>query len=176
MVFKYIRQNKKVESRKIYVYSSIQTILTSLVILSSFVVIDVPLFFIFPYLAVFALFLIMTLKYSDKLIRFRQDDNGDLIVNFEAVTQISYIVSTISRILISLLVLALRIKLLEIFGIEHTIYLMFLEPKITLIIFITIVFDLLLLSSKGVVVGMHRQMLVKNKKNLAGSEDKQQKQ
>lgn len=172
VVFNYIRQNKKVERGKIFIYSSIQAVLTFLVILSSFAVIGVPLYFIFPYLAAFTFFLIISLKYSDKLLRFSKDDNGDLIANFESIAHISYIISTISRITISLVVIALRVKLLQIFGIEHTAYLIFQEPLITLIIFATIIFDLLLLSSKGIMVGMHRQMLAQYKQNLTSNRGK----
>jgi hypothetical protein len=173
MVFNYIKQNKKVDRKKIFIYSSIQAVLTILVISSSFVVIGVPLFFIFPYSVIFALFIAIALKYSDKLLHFTQDTSGDLIANFESIAHISYLVSTISRIIISLIVLALRVKLLEIFGIEHTPYLIYTEPQITFLIFITIIFDLLLLSSKGVMVGMHRQMLAKYKKNLTSNKDTQ---
>src|SRR5688572_1853972 len=120
MVFNYIRQNKKVERRKIFIYSSMQVVLTLLVLSSSFVVIGVPLFFIVPYLTAFVLFLIISLKYSDKLLRFSKDENDNLIANFESVTHISYIISTISRIIISLIVIALRVQLLQLLGIEYT--------------------------------------------------------
>ncbi|MDR4491940.1 MAG: hypothetical protein R2685_13740 [Candidatus Nitrosocosmicus sp.] len=172
MVFNYLRKNKKVERGKIFVYSTIQAVLTFLVILSSFFIVGVPLFFVLTYLAAFVLFLIISLKYSNKILRFSKNDNGDLIVNFESITHVSYMVSTISRIMISLVVLSLRIKLLEIFGIEHSAYLIFQEPQITLIIFVTIIFDLLLLSSKGVMVGMHIQMLAKYKQNLTSNRGK----
>ncbi|WP_172602302.1 hypothetical protein [Candidatus Nitrosocosmicus franklandus] len=134
---------------------------------SSFVVIGVPLFFIVPYLTAFVLFLIISLKYSDKLLRFSKDENDNLIANFESVTHISYIISTISRIIISLIVIALRVQLLQLLGIEYTPYIIFQEPEITLIILITIIFDLLLLSSKGIMVGMHRRMLAEYKHHLS---------
>lgn len=164
MVFNYIKQNKKVERGKIYVYSSIQFILTLFVLASSFTVIDIPILLIIPYVVIFSFFLIMTIKYSDKILKFSIDNKGNMIANFDIRARIGYIISVISRLVISIIAIMMRIDILQKLGISHSPLLVLQEPSITIIILLTIIFDILLLASKGIMAGMHTQMLRENKK------------
>lgn len=158
MVLNYLRQNKIVEKKKIFVYASLQGFFTIILLISSFTVVNVPIFFVIPYIAVFTFFLFLSIRYTNKLVHFWQDDNKTLFVNFEAYAHISYLTATIARFVISIIIMFSRIEILQILGIQHQPYIIS-EPNITLLIFATIVFDFLLLAGKGMMVGMHKRML-----------------
>jgi hypothetical protein len=169
MVFNYLRKDKEVSRREIYRYSVIQAILTLFVITSSFTVVGVPLWLVVPYLAIFLVFVLVSKMQYHRLVKFRQDLHGNLVSNFESRAHLSYNISTISRIIISLIVFGLRVGLPQMVGWESPL-IFIQEPSITGLVIVTVLLDLLLLSSKGVMVSIHRKMLLEYKKH-ADSKD-----
>jgi hypothetical protein len=170
MVFNYLRKDKEISRREIYRYSVIQALLTLFVITSSFTVVGVPLWLVVPYLVIFLVFVLVSKRQTHNLVKFGQDLHGNLVANFESRAHLSYSISTISRIIISLIVLGLRIGLPQMVGWESPLIII-QEPSITGLVIVTVLLDLLLLSSKGVMVSIHRKMLSEYKKHV-DSKDK----
>lgn len=170
MRFRSIRQVQKINKKKIIIYSVIQFALTLLLLYSSFFIIGVPIDFIVPYIALFIIVLYLSNKYADRTLRFYKNSKGLIFVNLGWFANFCYIVSTVTRIIITSLGMIIRFEIPEKMGIELGLTLSLFGETLVIFIVATIIFDFLLIYSKATLAGMHRRMLIHYKMILSGKE------
>ena len=168
MRFKSVRKVEKLNKRKVITHSIIQFTLTLFLLYSSFFIIGVPIEFVVPYLIVFGVSLYLANKYSDKTLRFYKNSNGIIFVDLGWFSNFSYILATITRIVITSLGIILRLGLLEKTGMDYKLTFFFFGEAMTIFLLVTIIFDFLLIYGKAALAGMHRRMLIHYKLILSG--------
>lgn len=138
---------------------------------SSFFIIGVPIEFVVPYLIVFGVSLYLANKYSGKTLRFYKNSNGIIFVDLGWFSNFSYILATITHIVITSLGIILRLGLLEKTGMDYKLTFFFFGEAMTIFLLVTIIFDFLLIYGKAALAGMHRRMLIHYKLILSGKEE-----
>ncbi len=171
MRFKSVRKVEKLNKRKVIIHSIIQFALTLFLLYSSFFIIGVPIEFIVPYLIVFGVSLYLANKYADKTLRFYKNSNGIIFVDLGWFSNFSYILATVTRLVITSLGIILRLGLLEKTGMDAELTFFFFGEAMSMFLLVTIIFDFLLIYGKAALAGMHRRMLIHYKLILSGKEE-----
>lgn len=172
MKFKKILEVKKINTRKIVVYSIIRLVMTIVLLYSSFFVIGVPIFFIFLYLILFIALLVLSSKYDYQELKFWKNKEGKIFVDLGYFSNICYIISTISRIIISSIGMIIKFDIFNRIGIntDGLNYTLF-DHNFTYFIILTICLDILLIYSKATLLGIYRKMYIKSKRILSGQDE-----
>ncbi|MBA3750249.1 MAG: hypothetical protein H0X03_05040 [Nitrosopumilus sp.] len=139
-------------------------------VFSSFSIIGVPSYFVIPYLITFGIFLYISNKYSDKTLKFWKSTDDQIFVSLGWFAFIYYLISTISRIVIVIIGICFRLDISSILNIEMAAFVLPIYNNFSIIIIITIVFDFMLLSGKGLMAGLHLRMYKHYKLILSGKE------
>ncbi len=170
MRFKSVRQVQKINKRKVIIHSVIQFVLTLLLLFSSFFIIGVPIGFIVPYGALFIVVLYLSNKYADKTLRFYKNKEGLIFVDLGWFSNFSYILATVTRLIITSLGMIIRFEIPEKIGIEPGFTFSLFGETLAMFIVVTIIFDFLLIYGKAALAGMHKRMLTHYKMILSGKE------
>jgi fumarate reductase subunit D len=104
-------------------------------------------------------------------LRFYKNSNGIIFVDLGWFSNFSYILATITRIVITSLGIILRHGLLEKTGMDYKLTFFFFGEAMTIFLLVTIIFDFLLIYGKAALAGMHRRMLIHYKLILSGKEE-----
>jgi hypothetical protein len=150
---KWARYGRKITKMKIMVESIFFSVLGSIVIFDSIYNVGVPVLYLIPYVILFLGIQYYSYLHSNRLISFwRESKSGSIYVKGGDHIHIAYVIGTISRIIISILFIG------SLFGPSRQ-GIIYLDPSTTIIA--TIVFDLLLLSSIGLLIGINRRIFIR---------------
>ena len=119
----------------------------------------------------FGVSLYLANKYSDKTSRLYKNSNGIVFVNLGWFSNFSYILATITHIVIISLGIILRLGLLEKTGMDYRLTFFFFVEAMTIFLLVTIIFDFLLIYRKAALAGMPRRMLIHYKIISNGKEE-----
>ena len=108
---------------------------------------------------------------THSIIRFYKNSNGIIFVDLGWFSNFSYILATITRLVITSLGIILRLGLLEKTGMDYKLTFFFFGEAMTIFLLVTIIFDFLLTYGKAALAGMHRRMLIHYKLILSGKEE-----
>src|SRR6478672_13787542 len=150
---KWTRYGRKITKMKIKVESIFFSVLGSIVIFDSFYDVGVPILYLIPYVILFLGIQHYSYLHSNRLISFwRESKSGSIYVKGGHHIHITYIIGTASRLIISFLFIG------SLFGPSQQ-GIIYLDPSARVIA--TIVFDLLLLISIGLLIGINRRIFIR---------------
>jgi hypothetical protein len=148
----------------------IQSILTIILISSSFSIVGVPYYFVIPYLITFNVFLFISLRYSDKTLKFWKNRDGEIFVSLGWHAFVYYLMATVGRIIVLIIVTAFRLDISNILNIELEGMISPIYYNFSIIVIITIFFDFMLMAGKGLMRGLDIRMLKHYKLIVSGKE------
>jgi uncharacterized Tic20 family protein len=127
--------------------------LGSIVVFDSFYNGGVPILYLIPYLILFFGLQHYTYLHSNRLISFwKESKSGSIYVKGGTHIHLAYVIGTASRIIISVLIIG------GLFSPSRRGIIYIDNPTVVLV---TIVFDLLLLISIGLLIGINRRILIR---------------
>lgn len=151
--YKWTKYGRKITKRKIRVESIFFLALSSSVVFDSFYNVGVPILYLIPYVILFLGIQHFSYLYSNRFMLFWRDSKtGSIYVKGAKHFHTAYVIGTVSRIIISLLFIG------SLFGPSRR-GIIYIDPSTTILV--TVVFDLLLLISVGLLVGINRRILVR---------------
>jgi hypothetical protein len=150
---KWTRHGKKVTKPKIIVESILYLALSSIVIFDSFYYDGVPILYLVPYLILFFGLQQYSYLHSNRLVSFWKESKSASIYE-KGGTDIhaAFVIGTASRIIISLLFIGSLLS-----PSQPAI----ISTSSSTVLLATIAFDLLLLISIGLVIGINRRILIR---------------
>jgi hypothetical protein len=122
-------------------------------------------------LIAFGVSLYLANKYSDKTLRFYKNRNGIIFVDLGRFSNFSYILATITRIVIPSRGIILRLGLTEKTKMDYKLTFFFFGEGMTIFLLVTIIFEFLLIYGKAALASMPRRMLIHYKLILSGKEE-----
>jgi hypothetical protein len=150
---KWTKHGRKVTKQKIIAESIFYLALSSIVIFDSFYHVGVPILYLVSYLIVFFGLQHYSYLHSNRLITFWKDSkSASIYAKGGTHMHAAFVIGTASRIIISVLFIG------SLFGpSQHGI----IYASSSTILLATIVFDLLLLISVGLLIGINRRLLTR---------------
>jgi hypothetical protein len=150
---KWTKHGRKVTKPKIIAESSFFVTLGSIVVFDSFYDVGVPILYLVPYLIVFFGLQHYSYLHSNRLMSFwKESKSGSIYVKGGTHIHLAYVIGTISRIIISVLFIG------SLFSPSGRGIIYIDNSKVVLA---TIVFDLLLMISIGLLIGINRRILIR---------------
>jgi len=151
--YKWTKHGRKITKMKIRVESIFFLALSSIVIFDSFYDVGVPISYLILYVILFLGIQHFSYLSSNRLMSFRRDPkSGSIYVKGAKHIHFAYVIGTASRIIISILFIG------SLFGPSRQ-GIIYIDPSEA--VFATIGFDLLLLISVGLLIGLNRRILVR---------------
>ena len=159
-----------INKRKILVKTLLQSILTVMLVFSSLTIVEIPYYFVIPYLATFIFFLFVSIRYSDRTLRFWKNNEGEIFVSLKWHAFAYYLMAIVGRVIILTIVTAFRLDNsntldIELAGIVSPIY-----GPLSVIAIVSIFFDFLLMAGKGLMRGLDIRILKRYKLIASGKE------
>jgi len=159
---KWTTHGRKVTKPKIIVESIFFITLSAIVIFDSFYNVGVPILFVIPYVILFFGLQHYSYLHSNRLISFwKGSKSGSIYVTGGTHIHLAYVIGTTSRIIISVLFIGSLFSLNK----GGVIY---VNSSTTILV--TIIFDLLLMISLGLLMGINRRTLIRYKLIMDGKE------
>ena len=150
---KWTKHGRKVTKRKLIVESIFFLALGSIVVIDSFYNVGVPILFLIPYLILFFGLQHYSYLHSNRLISFWKGSKpGSIYVKGGTHIHLVYAIGTTSRIIISVLFIG------SLFSPSRR-GIIYIDNSTA--VFATIVFDLLLMISLGLLIGINRRILIR---------------
>ena len=150
---KWAKHGRKVTKPKIIIESIFFLVIGSIVIFDSFYNVGIPILYIIPYLVVFFGLQHYSYFHSNKIISFWTDSKTSAIyVKGGTHIHLAYVIGTASRIIISVLFIG------SLFTPSRR-GIIYIDSSTTVLA--TIVFDLLLMISLGLLIGINRRILIR---------------
>jgi hypothetical protein len=148
---KWTKYGRKVTKPKIIVESVFFLVLGSIVVFDSFYNVGVPILYVIPYVILFFGLQHYSYLHSNRLISFwKESKSGSIYVKGGTHIHLGYIIGTTSRIIISVLFIGRLFSRQGIIQIDSSTS-----------VLATIVFDLLLMISVGLLIGINRRILIR---------------
>ena len=150
---KWTKHGRKVTKPKIMVESIFFLALGSIVVFDSFYNDGVPILYLIPYLILFIGLQHYTYFHSNRLISFwKESKSGSIYVKGGTHIHLAYVIGTASRIIISVLFIG---------GLFSPSRRGIIYIDNSTVVLVTIVFDLLLMISIGLLIGINRRILIR---------------
>ena len=150
---KWTKHGRKITKTKIMVESSFFIILASIVTFDSVYNVGVPVLYVIPYVILFFGLQHYSYLHSNRLISFWKDSkSGSIYVTGGTHIHLAYVIGTTSRIIISVLFVGSLFSPSK----RGIIYI-----NSSTAILATIIFDLLLMASLGLLIGINRRTLIR---------------
>jgi hypothetical protein len=150
---KWIKHGRKVTKPKIIVESIFFLALSSIVIFESLYQVHVPILYLVPYLIVFFGLQQYSYLHSNRLMSFwKESKSASIYVKGAGHIHAVFVIGTASRIIISILFIG------SLFGSSRQGIIYASDSTVVLA---TIVFDLLLMISVGLLIGINRRILIR---------------
>ena len=150
---KWTRRGRKVTKPIIIVESILYLALSSIVIFDSLYNDGVPILFLVPYLILFFALQQYSYLHSNRLMSFwKESKSGSIYVKGGTHIHAVFVIGTATRIIISILFIG------SLFGPSQPVI---IYASNSTVVLATIVFDLLLLLSVGLVIGVNRRILIR---------------
>ena len=151
--FKWAKHGRKVTRRKVMIESIFFLTIGSIVLFDSFYYVGIPILYIIPYLAVFFGLQHYSFLHSNKFISFWTDSKtSSIYVKGGTHIHLAYVIGTTCRIIISILFIGSLFT-----PSRHGI--IYIDSSTQVLA--TVVFDLLLMISLGLLIGINRRILVR---------------
>jgi hypothetical protein len=164
---KWTKHGRKVTKPKIMVESTFFIILSSIVIFDSFYNVGVPILFVIPYVILFFGLQHYSYLHSNRLISFwKESKSRSTYVKGGTHIHLAYVIGTTSRIIISVLFVGSLFTPSK----RGVIYI-----NNSTAVLATIIFDLLLMISLGLLIGINRRTLIRYNLIKDGKENIQEK-
>jgi hypothetical protein len=152
---KWTKHGRKVTKPKIIAESIFFLAIASIVVFDSFYNVGVPILYLIPYLALFLGIAYYSYLHSNRLISFwKESKSGSIYVKGGTHIHLAYVIGTTSRIIISVLFIGSLFSPSK----RGVIY---VNSSTTILV--TIIFDLLLMISLGLLIGINRRTLIRYK-------------
>ena len=159
---KWIKHGRKVTKPKIIVESIFYLALSSIVIFDSLYHVGVPILYLVPYLILFFGLQQYSYLHSNRLMSFwKESKSASIYVKGAGHIHAVFVIGTTSRIIISILFIG------SLFGSSRRGIIYASDSTVMLA---TIVFDLLLMISLGLLIGINRRILIRYKLINTGKE------
>jgi hypothetical protein len=159
---KWTKRGRKVTKLKIIVESIFYLVLSSIVIFDSLYNIGVPILYLVPYLFLFFGLQHYSYLHSNRLISFwKESKSGSIYATGGTHIHLAYVIGTVSRIIISVLFIGSLFSRTR----QGLIYV-----DNSTAVLITIAFDMLLMVSVGLLIGMNRRILIRYNLIIEGKE------
>ena len=150
---KWTKHGRKVTKLKIMIESIFFLALGSIVVFDSFYNDGVPILYLIPYSILFFGLQHYTYLHSNRLIAFwKESKSGSIYVKGGTHIHLAYVIGTASRIIISVLFIG---------GLFSPSRRGIIYIDNSTVVLVTIVFDLLLLISIGLLIGINRRILIR---------------
>jgi hypothetical protein len=150
---KWTKHGRKVTNTKIITESIFFLSLSSIVVFDSFYDVRIPILYLIPYLIVFLGVAYYSYLHSNRLMSFwKESKSGSIYVKGGTHIHLAYVIGTTSRIIISVLFIG------GLFSPSRRGIIYIDESTLALA---TIVFDLLLMISVGLLIGINRRILIR---------------
>ena len=150
---KWAKHGRKVTRQKIIIESIFFLTIGSIVLFDSFYYVGIPILYIIPYLAVFFGLQHFSYLHSNKFISFWKDSKtSSIYVKGGTHIHLAYVIGTTCRIIISILFIGSLFTPSR----QGIIY---IDSSTTVLA--TVVFDLLLMISLGLLIGINRRILIR---------------
>jgi hypothetical protein len=150
---KWTRHGRKVTKPKIIVESILYLALSSIVIFESLYEDGVPILYLVPYLILFFGLQQYSYLYSNRLISFwKESKSASIYVKGGTHIHAVFVIGTASRIIISILFIG------SLFGPSQPAI---IYTNNSTVLLATVAFDLLLLISVGLIIGINRRILIR---------------
>jgi len=160
---KWTKHGRKITKPKMIVESIFYLALSSIVIFDSLYIVGVPILYLVPYLILFFGLQQYSYLHSNRLISFwRESKSASIYVKGGTHIHAVFVIGTASRIIISILFIG------SLFGPTHRGIID--TSNSTTLLLATTVFDLLLMISVGLLIGINRRILIRY--NLINEEEK----
>ena len=160
---KWTTHGRKVTKPKIIVESIFFITLSAIVIFDSFYNVGVPILFVIPYVILFFGLQHYSYLHSNRLISFwKGSKSGSIYVTGGTHIHLAYVIGTTSRIIISVLFIG------SLFS-PNKGGVIYVNSSTTILV--TIIFDLLLMISLGLLMGINRRTLIQYKLIMDGKEN-----
>jgi hypothetical protein len=130
----------------------------------------VPYYFLIPYIITFVFFLFLSIRFSDKTLKFWKNKNGDIFAGYGWHALAYYLMATSSRVMLLTIVTAFRLDVssalnVNLAGMTYPIF-----NALSMLALIAIFLDFLLLSGKGLMRGLDLRLLRHYSLILSGKE------
>lgn len=150
---RWAKHGRKVTKSKIIIESIFFLAIGSIVIFDSFYNVGIPILYIIPYLVVFLGLQHYSYFHSNKFMSFWTDSKtGSIYVKGGTHIHLAYVIGTASRIIISVLFIGSLFT-----PSRHGI--IYIDSSTTVLA--TVVFDMLLMISLGLLIGINRRILIR---------------
>ena len=150
---KWTKHGRRITKPKIMAESIFFLILSSIVVFDSFYDVGIPILYLIPYLILFIGLAYYSYLHSNRLMSFwRQSKTGSIYVKGGTHIHLAYVIGTTSRIIISVLFIGSLFNPSR----RGIIYI-----DNSTVVLATIVFDLLLMTSVGLLIGINRRILIR---------------
>ena len=150
---KWTKYGRKVTKPKIIAESIFFLVLGSIVVFDSFYDVGIPILYLIPYLILFLGLAYYSYLHSNRLISFwKESKSGSIYVKGGTHIHLAYVIGTTSRIIISVLFIG------SLFS-PNRRGIIYVDDSTAILA--TIVFDLLLLISVGLLIGINRRILIR---------------
>jgi len=159
---KWTKHGRKVTKSKIIVESIFYLVLSSIVIFDSFYNVGVPILYLIPYLILFFGLQHYSYLHSNRLMSFwKESKSGSIYATGGTHIHLVYVIGTVSRIIISVLFIG------SLFTRTRN-GLIYVDNSTAVLI--TIAFDMLLMVSVGLLIGINRRILIRYNLIIEGKE------
>ena len=150
---KWTKYGRRVTKPKIIAESIFFLVLGSIVVFDSFYDVGIPILYLIPYLILFLGLAYYSYLHSNRLISFwKESKSGSIYVKGGTHIHLAYVIGTTSRIIISVLFIG------SLFTPSRR-GIIYVDNSTAILA--TIVFDLLLLISVGLLIGINRRILIR---------------
>jgi hypothetical protein len=150
---KWTRHGRRVTKPKIMAESIFFLILGSIVVFDSFYDVGIPILYLIPYLILFLGLAYYSYLHSNRLMSFwKESKSGSIYVKGGSHIHLAYVIGTTSRIIISVLFIGSLFT-------PNGRGIIYVDNSTAVIA--TIVFDLLLMISVGLLIGINRRILIR---------------
>ena len=150
---RWTKYGRRVTRPKIIAESIFFLVLSSIVAFDSFYDVGIPILYLIPYLTLFLGLAYYSYLHSNRLMSFwRQSKSGSIYVKGGTHIHLAYVIGTTSRIIISVLFIGSLFTPSR----RGIIYI-----DNSTVVLATIVFDLLLMTSVGLLIGINRRILIR---------------
>ena len=150
---RWTKHGRRVTKPKIIVESIFFLVLSSIVAFDSFYDVGIPILYLIPYLILFLGLAYYSYLHSNRLMSFwKESKSGSIYVKGGTHIHLAYVIGTTSRIIISVLFIG------SLFTPSRR-GLIYIDNSTAVLV--TIVFDLLLMISVGLLIGINRRILIR---------------
>jgi hypothetical protein len=150
---KWTKHGRRVTKPKIIAESIFFLVLGSIVVFDSFYDVGIPILYLIPYLILFLGLAYYSYLHSNRLISFwKESKSGSIYVKGGTHIHLAYVIGTTSRIIISVLFIGSLFT-------PNGRGIIYVDNSTAVLA--TIVFDLLLMISVGLLIGINRRILIR---------------